>query len=68
MDSKALIEALAGRVEEIVRGSGDQQGAMDQIAAEAEKIGLLDSNADARTDSVQAFVMDLLTDNPRALD
>lgn len=41
---------------------------MNEIAAEAEKVGLIDARSLPRRDSARDFVMDLWTENPVTLD
>src|SRR5690606_18045534 len=57
--TKALLDEYGLRFEEVIAESGDPAVAMDIIAVEAERVGLIDSAALPRREDVWSFVMDL---------
>lgn len=52
------------RFEQIIESSQDPKGAMNELALEAEKVGLVDSASSPRRGSPLEFVQDLWNDNP----
>lgn len=68
LNTKKLQVALGRRIEAVIEVSQNPQASMDEIALEAEKTGLVESSANLRRESPQAFVKDLWTDNPATLD
>ena len=66
--TRSLLHALGRRFEAVIAGEPDPQLAMDEIALEAERRGLVDIGSSLRRDSPLAFVMDLWYGNPLVLD
>jgi hypothetical protein len=65
-NTRLLKEKLGQRIEAVIENSPEPQVAMDEIAREAERVGLVWSESNLRRESATAFVMDLWVDNPRS--
>lgn len=68
IDAQKLLEQLSDRMQAILAKEPDPQLAMSQILREAESAGLIDASGAIRTRTPALFAMDLLTDNPTALE
>lgn len=68
MDARKYISQLTSRLEVLIRKADDPEDAMAEIAEAAEAGGLIYATNDLRTSSPEEFLMDLLEDNPAALD
>ena len=65
-DTLKLKDEIGCRLLLVIEDSGDPEEAMDELATEAERRGLIHYVSDARRESPLAFVMDLWWDNPTA--
>jgi hypothetical protein len=63
-NTKALVAAYGRRFKIVIESSPDPKATMDEIAFEAQRSGLIDSNHLPRRSDSRAFVMDLWTENP----
>jgi len=66
--TRELQKLLGQRIETVITSSENPRSAMDEIAEEATRRGLIISPNDLRRDSPLAFVKDLWLDNPVILD
>ena len=67
-DATKLLNQFGNRVEAILAKESDPSELMSEILTQAEEAGLIDATGSVRTSSPMSFVMDLLTDNPSALE
>jgi hypothetical protein len=68
LSTKELQERLGWQIERVISESPDPGTAMEEIATEAERRGLIDSAASLRRHSSLAFVMDLWFENAAVHD
>lgn len=66
-DPKKLLDQFAQRMESLLLKEPDPQPLMLEILEAAESAELLDASGAIRRSSPSLFVMDLLTDNPTAM-
>ena len=67
-ETRELQKLLGQQIERFISTCSDPAGAMDEIALEAERRGLIHSTTDIRRDDSWVFVMDLWLENPVILD
>ena len=67
-DTRKLLDVIGCRLLLVIEDSEDPDGVMEELAAEAERRGLIEFAGSPRRESPLAFVMDLWWDNPVTLD
>lgn len=67
-EATKLLTQFGSRIETILAKDPDPPELMSEILTQAEEVGLIDATGSVRTSSPMLFVMDLLTDNPAALE
>ena len=68
IEARKKLNQLETRMEVVLSKSSNQPELMQQIMSQMEDAGSLEASGPIRTDSVMMFVMDVLTDNPAAMD
>ena len=68
MMTLAKVDRIADQFEILLKKEPDLAEAMSRVALEFEKVGLLPSEADARTEDPEVFVQDAVRDNQLMLD
>jgi len=64
LSTKALLEQYGSQIERVISESADPRAAMEEIAFEAQRAGLIDSKHLPRRTDPRAFVTDLWAENP----
>ena len=64
----AKVDRIADQFESLLKKEPDPAEAMNKVALEFERVGLLPNETDARTESPEMFVQDAIRDNQLMLD